>query len=95
MTKRQLIDQILSLNQTAEPGFLAQFQDRDLDEYLAHLAVVKMPRGASPSARPRRDFHDHVPSNKSARMPVSAPAGRREAIMAAIERAEHGMYTPA
>ena len=95
MTKRQLIDQILSLNQTAEPAFLAQFQDRDLDEYLAHLTVAKMPRGASPSARRRRDFYDHVWSNKSAGMPMSAPVGRGEPIMAAIERAEHGIYTPA
>lgn len=95
MTKRQLIDQILSLNQTAEPAFLAQFQDRDLDEYLAHLAVVKTPRGASPSARRRRDSHHHVRSNKSAGILMSAPVGGREPIMAAIERAEHGIYTPA
>lgn len=44
MTKRQLIDQILSLNTTAEPEFLAQFPDQDLDKYLDHLNRARLPR---------------------------------------------------
>ena len=48
MTKRQLIDRILSLNETAEPAFLAQFQQRDLDEYLAQLTESRMPEGSEP-----------------------------------------------
>ena len=44
MTKRQLIDQIVTVNQTAEPGFLADFKDEDLQEYLDHLRVVDQPR---------------------------------------------------
>ncbi len=44
MTKRQLIDEIITANQTAEPGFLAQFDDSDLREYLRHLRWAKQPR---------------------------------------------------
>jgi len=44
MTKRQLIDEIITANQTAEPSFLAQFDDSDLREYLRHLRWAKLPR---------------------------------------------------
>jgi len=44
MTKRQLIDEIVSINPTAEPGFLARFEDGQLDEYLGHLRVLRTPR---------------------------------------------------
>jgi len=44
MTKRQLIDQIVTVNHTAEPGFLALFNDQDLQDYLDHLRVVDQPR---------------------------------------------------
>ena len=44
MTKRQLIDEIVSINPTAEPGFLARFEDGQLDEYLCHLRVLRTPR---------------------------------------------------
>jgi len=44
MTKRQLIDQIVSLNHSAEAEFLAQFADRELDDYLKHLTAARMPR---------------------------------------------------
>jgi hypothetical protein len=37
MTKRQLIDEIVSINHTAKPVFLARFNELDLDEYLQHL----------------------------------------------------------
>ncbi len=44
MTKRQLIEEIVSINRTAEPGFLAQFNDADLDEYLRHLELTRTRR---------------------------------------------------
>jgi len=44
MTKRQLIDEIVTMNRTAEPGFLAQFDDEKLLDYLLHLRVVRTPR---------------------------------------------------
>lgn len=95
MTKRQLIDQILSLNETAEPGFLAQFQDRELDEYLAHLTRARMPRGRSPGICRRRDLHDHVRSGKFVSSPVPEPVSRREPIMAGITLAKGDSYVPA
>ncbi len=44
MTKRQLIDEIVCINHTAQPGFLAQFDDGDLNAYLQHLRVMQVPR---------------------------------------------------
>ena len=41
MTKRQLIDQIVARNHSAHPGFLAQFEDYDLKDYLDHLCSVQ------------------------------------------------------
>ncbi len=37
MSKRQLIDDIRQLNPTAEPQFLAQFDEAELQQYLEHL----------------------------------------------------------
>jgi hypothetical protein len=37
MSKRQLIDDIRQLNPTAQPQFLAQFEEDELQQYLDHL----------------------------------------------------------
>jgi len=37
MSKRQLIDDIRKLNLTAQPQFLAQFDEDALKQYLEHL----------------------------------------------------------
>ncbi len=39
MTKRELIDEILLFNSTAEPAFLARFEEKDLQDYLRALQV--------------------------------------------------------
>ena len=44
MTKRQLIDEIITVNRSATPGFLAKFDDLELDEYLHHLRFAQSPR---------------------------------------------------
>lgn len=44
MTKRELIDEIRAINRSADPAFLAEFGDADLDDYLRHLRVVRQPR---------------------------------------------------
>jgi len=44
MTKRQLIDDILLLNRSAKPEFLAQFDADELDAYLRHLQLARSPR---------------------------------------------------
>jgi hypothetical protein len=41
MTKRQLIEDIRQHNPTAQPQFLAQFEEVDLQEYLSHLEAAK------------------------------------------------------
>jgi ParB-like chromosome segregation protein Spo0J len=47
MTKRELIDDIMSLNPSAEPGFLADFSAEDLQRYLDKLIWIQEPRGES------------------------------------------------
>jgi len=44
MTKRELIDEIMEINHTAEPDFLAGFDDSELDQYLSHLHEAGQPR---------------------------------------------------
>ncbi len=44
MTKRQLIDEIVEMNRSAHPDFLARFEDADLQEYLDHLWRTRRPR---------------------------------------------------
>jgi hypothetical protein len=44
MNKRQLIDGIRQLNQTAQPDFLAQFDDQALQQYLRHLETAQEKR---------------------------------------------------
>lgn len=61
MTKRQLIDEIITINPTAQPGFLAGFRDADLGEYLAHLNVVKAPLLTGDAARYRKYFAKSAP----------------------------------
>ena len=41
MTKRQLIEDIRLHNPTAQPQFLAQFEESDLQQYLEHLESAK------------------------------------------------------
>jgi hypothetical protein len=40
MTKRKLIDAIISVNPSARPEFLATFSERQLLQYLQHLEIV-------------------------------------------------------
>ena len=44
MNKRQLIDGIRQLNQTAQPEFLLQFDEESLDQYLRHLQSAQEKR---------------------------------------------------
>jgi len=44
MTKRQLIDEIMAVNRSADPEFLADFEDVELNRYLKRLRLVGTPR---------------------------------------------------
>ena len=44
MNKRQLIEGIREINDTAQPDFLAQFDDEALRQYLEHLQQAKQKR---------------------------------------------------
>ena len=49
MTKRQLIDEIRTMNTTADAGFLAEFKEAVLNEYLERLLAMRQPRPCSGS----------------------------------------------
>ena len=42
MTKRELINCILEINTKAKPEFLAQFTEKELQEYLEHLMELDL-----------------------------------------------------
>jgi hypothetical protein len=44
MSKRQLIDEIRQINTTAQPQFLAQFDEQALKQYLDHLEAARQKR---------------------------------------------------
>jgi len=58
MTKRQLIDQIIGINRSAQPAFLAHFSDEELSDYLTHLNSTERPRMHGDPARFRKYFEN-------------------------------------
>ena len=71
MTKRQLIDEIVCINHTAQPAFLAQFDDGDLNAYLQHLHVLQVPRIQTTPSRYDKYF---VPVSGGAFAPAAVPS---------------------
>ncbi len=51
MTKRQLIDEIVSINKSAPAAFLASFDDGELNEYLEHLKFTQEPKPSVDSGK--------------------------------------------
>ena len=58
MTKRQIIDEFITINQSAKPEFLAEFDDAELDLYLEHLQVIGTPRLSGDPHRFDKYFED-------------------------------------
>jgi len=58
MTKRQIIDEIITINRTAKPEFLAEFEGAELDRYLEHLQVIGTPRLSGDPHRFDKYFED-------------------------------------
>lgn len=52
MTKREIIDQIMEVNPSARPEFLAEFSHESLAEYLEHLCEVRAERRPSAFLEP-------------------------------------------
>ena len=53
MNKRQLIDDIRRYNTTAQPQFLAQFDEGALQQYLEHLEQARKKHLRSAALAPR------------------------------------------
>lgn len=79
MTKRELIDEIMTINRSASPRFLARFEDVQLDEYLAHLRVLDTPRLSGSSERYEKYFRN-CPTIPTTRPPWRTDAERTEEI---------------
>jgi hypothetical protein len=58
MTKRQLIDEIMDINRSADPAFLARFSDDELTAYLDHLHSTERPRLQGDRERFEKYFAD-------------------------------------
>jgi hypothetical protein len=87
MTKRQMIDEILTVNKTAAPAFLARFDETELSRYLQHLNVLKTPRLFGDPHRFDRYFvSDAWPRRAagSAPAPISVPAAVEPVTTTAI-----------
>jgi hypothetical protein len=72
MTKRELIDAIQALNATADAGFLARFEEDDLEAYLGKLHWARSPRLTGDAGRYEKYFQS-----------ASAPAAAAEATASA------------
>ena len=81
MTKRELIDQILQLNHSARPEFLARFPDGELDDYLQHLERARTPRLSG-----AKDCYDKYFANLP-KMAAPAAPRRRTSLEAIVNRA--------
>lgn len=65
LTREQIVDRIISMNQTATAEFLASFSDRALRLYMEHLQAAAMPRGRNarwvrPSDHRAASVHESV-----------------------------------
>jgi len=66
MTKRQIIDEILTINTNADPGFLAGFDPSDLDDYLRRIQTTLEPRAVG-RRRPVREIFPGLSARPSRR----------------------------
>lgn len=82
MTKRQLIDEIVSINQSAQPGFLARFGDGELNEYLRHLHLTRTPRLSGD----RRRYEKYFPGASAAEAPAAPEAPQDSAGLTSEEK---------
>jgi len=73
MTKRELINEIVATNRSAEPEFLAQFADSDLRDYLQHLQELRKPKLEGNPSRYDRYWRNcpTIPSPPNGRRAVS------------------------
>lgn len=46
LSREQIVDRIIQINRTATMAFLSRFSDASLRDYLRHLSVADVPRGA-------------------------------------------------
>ena len=73
MTKRQLIDEILTMNKTAKPAFLARFAQDDLEEYLRQLLGLNKPVLTGNAGRYEKYFVYRPSQAKPIEVPVIEP----------------------
>ncbi len=73
MTKRQLIDEIICINKTADPAFLANFSDEELQEYLSHLRRFASPLAPRAGRRRSTSASSANPSASWATRPAPQP----------------------
>ncbi|MBN1554975.1 MAG: hypothetical protein JXA11_09530 [Phycisphaerae bacterium] len=73
MTKRQLIDEILVRNTSADPEFLSRFDDEELDDYLVNLRRLQAPRLTGDASRYEKYFAFNTPAKPVAPAEMTSP----------------------
>ncbi len=86
MTKRELIDEILDRNHTAQPEFLAQFRESELGKYLKNLDLARQPRLTGDASRYDKYFQKDSTS-WAARNGVSADSSNASQKSSATQAA--------
>ncbi|MFP4052506.1 MAG: hypothetical protein ACLFV7_01415 [Phycisphaerae bacterium] len=85
MTKRQLIDEILSMNTTADPAFLAEFGSGDLEAYLTNLRRALEEQSRQPrTKRAMSALRD--PTDPGRYVPQARPIHQKSAQTVVLER---------
>lgn len=81
MTKRQLIDEIVVINRSAKPSFLARFDELDLNEYLHHLQQAGKARLCGDWSRFSRYFSGQPAATQAKQaIVVAAPEASATAV---------------
>jgi hypothetical protein len=86
MTKRQLIDEIMEMNRSAEPDFLSRFEQKDLEEYYVHLQDAYTPRPLVSEAPRERENPPREIAGRSFRWAVAPERFVRDDLHHRIRR---------
>ncbi|MFP4139755.1 MAG: hypothetical protein ACLFVY_04265 [Phycisphaerae bacterium] len=88
MTKRQMIDEIITMNTSADPGFLAEFDSDDLSAYMNKLRRAIYEENAGPARKRQYSPYVHRQSDEGQFVAVDAPLKQKSVATVVLESAD-------
>ncbi len=88
MTKRQMIDEIITMNTSADPGFLAEFDSDDLSAYMNKLRRAIREENAGTARKRQYSPYVHRQSDEGEFVAVDPPIRQKSVATVALEPAE-------